>query len=85
MIIFSKKETNLKKNGFSYYPKLLSKIDINRFFESTLDLLNSYNDEKKRFKNYLADGQRQPDLQIWSAGHQSRHWPHPQGRDAAWR
>ena len=52
MIIFSKKETNLKKNGFSYYPKLLSKIDINRFFESTLDLLNSYNDEKKRFKNF---------------------------------
>lgn len=41
--------------------------------------------EKKRFKNYLAAGQRQPDLQIWSAGHQSRHWPHPQGRDAAWR
>ena len=52
MIILSKKETNLKKNGFSYYPKLLSKTEINRFFESTLDLLNFYNDEKKGFINF---------------------------------
>ena len=52
MIILSKKETNLKKNGFSYYPKLLSKTEINRFFESTLDLLNFYNDEKKKFINF---------------------------------
>ena len=53
MIILSKKETNLKKNGFSYYPKLLSKTEINRFFESTLDLLNFYNDEKKGFINFM--------------------------------
>ena len=52
MIIFSKKETNLKKNGFSYYPKLLTRIEINKFFKSTLDSLNFYNGEKKRFKNF---------------------------------
>ena len=52
MIIFSKKETNLKKNGFSYYPKLLSGIEINKFFKSTLDSLNFCNGEKKRFKNF---------------------------------
>ena len=52
MIISSKKETNLNKNGFSYYPNLLSKNEINKFFKSTLDALNFYKGKNNKFKSF---------------------------------